>query len=385
VLLERAAEVGRQVFRFQRAIVSMLDTKRSLYVHRVLIGYGMVQPNRSGNGVVPRETVDKLFSDKRYQVKMVYHEGRKPSDSDYLNLEKHEKRTLDRRLSDQWEPGDAVIVRLKNLRNETFGYIQFDTPENDHIGGRDLFHNLELFGQWTSFAIDHHKQVYRLRRQAQRLKKLYQISSDAFKLKYTLPQLFIEITWGIKNASEFRLVVGGMFDKKTGNPRIFGVACNDKIIKNRLLELKFPREPFIKVFRDEYLRSKSYLVLKPERVFRSFKQVYYGSALSDEKKEGKWPGWGLLILLIRNQKNKIIGFLIADDPADSQLPSEEEIKVLETMGNQFNNAIDNRRLLEKQQLVGELDEIDIDEEPDFQEDPTLYISARMRKRNTRKP
>ena len=80
----------------------------------------------------------------------------------------------------------------------------------------------------------------------------------------------------------------------------------------------------------------------------------------------------------------MIGFLIADDPADSQLPSEGDIKVLETMGNQFSIAIDNRRLLEMQQHVAELDEIEIEEEPDYQEDPTLYISARMRKRNSRK-
>ena len=288
ILLERAAEVGRQVFRFQRATVSLLDAKQALYVNKVLIGYGMAQASHSGNGAVPREKIDKLFSDQRYQVKMVYHDGETPPDADYLDIEKHEKRTSGRRRGDQWESGDKVVIRLKNSRNETFGYIQFDTPEDERIGGRDLFYNLELFGQWTSFAIAHHGQVYVLRRQAQRLKQLFQISSDAFKLKYTLPQLYDEIAWGIKNTSEFKLVVGGKFDRKTGNMKLLGVACHDKIIKNRLLELQFPRKPFIGVFRGEYRRSKSYLVLKPERVFRRFKQVYYGSALSVEKREGKW-------------------------------------------------------------------------------------------------
>ena len=383
ILLERAAEVGRQVFRFQRATVSLLDGKRALYIRKVLIGYGMAPASHSGNGTVSRETIDRLFSDKRYQVKMVYHKGRTTSDADHLDIENHEKRTLDRRRGDQWESGDKVIVRLKNTRNETFGYIQFDTPEDELIGGRDLFYNLELFGQWTSFAIAHHGQVYALRKQTQRLKQLFQ-TSNAFKLNYTLPQLFDEIAWGIKNASEFKLVVGGMIGRKSGNLELYGVACDDKIIKSRLLELQFPKKAFNEVCRDEYKRRKSYLVLKQERVFRKFKQVYYGSALLDEKKEGRWPDWGLLILPIRNQKNRMIGFLIADDPADSQLPSEEEIKVLESMGNQFSIAIDNRRLLEMQQRVGELDEIEIDEEPDFQEDPTLYISARMKKRKSRK-
>jgi hypothetical protein len=383
VLLERAAEVGRQVFRFQRATVSLLDRKRALYVRKVLIGFGMAQASHSGNGTVPREKIDKIFSDKRYQVKMVYHEGRTPSDAEYLGIEKPEQRTSDRRWGDKWELGDKVVIRLKNARNETLGYIQFDTPEDELIGGRDLFHNLELFGQWTSFAILQHEQVFSLRKREQRLKQLFQ-TSNAFKLKYTLPELFDEIVWGIKNASEFKLVVGGMFDRKSGNLKLHGVACDDKIIKNRLLELQFPRAAFIEVRREEYRRSKSFLVLKPEGVFRRFKQVYYGSALSEEKKEGKWPDWGLLILPIRNQKNRMIGFLIADDPADLQLPDEEDIKVLESMSIQFSIAIENRILWEMQERMGEHDSIEIEKEPDYDEDTTQWIATRMGKRKSRK-
>jgi hypothetical protein len=385
LLLERAAEVGRQVFRFQRATVSLLDGKRALYVHKVLIGYGMAQAGHSGNGAVPRERIDKLFSDKRYQVKMIYHEGKEPLDADYLDVEKREKRTLDRRRGDQWEPGDTLIVRLKDSRNQTLGYISFDTPEDELIGGRDLFHNLELFGQWTSFAIAHHGQVYVLRKRAQRLKQLFQ-TSNAFKLKYTLRELFDEISWGIKNASEFRLVGGGLLIRKSGNVKMMAVACDDKIIKNRLLELQFPKKELMEIFRDEeYKRSKSYLVLKPERVFRTFKQVYYGSALSEEKREGKWPEWGLLILPILNRENKKIGFLIADDPADSKLPDEEDIKVLESMSNQFGIAIYNRILHEDmQRRAGEQDSIEIEEEPDYDEDATRWIAARMRKQKSRK-
>lgn len=385
MLLERAAEVGRQVFRFQRATVSLLDEKQALYVHRVFVGFGMTPASHSGNGAVPRETIDELFSDKRYQVKMVYHEDRKPSGAKRLDVEKREKRTLDRRMGGQWESGDKVIIRLKNARNETFGYIQFDTPEDDLIGGRDLFHNLELFGQWTSFAIAHHGQVYVLRNHAKRLKQFFK-TSNVFKLKYRFPELFDEITWGIKNSSEFKLVVGGMDDGKTGNLKLLGVACDDKIIKNRLLELQFPRKPFIEVCRDEYMRSKSYLVLKPERVFRKFKQVYYGSALSEEKRKGKWPDWGLLILPILNQKNRMIGFLIADDPAESKLPGDEDIQILETMRDQFGIAIENRILyLDMRWRAGEHESIEVKEEPDYEEDTTRWIATRWSKRNSRKP
>ena len=385
VLLERAAEVGMKVFRFQRATVSLLNEKKAVYEEWVRFGYGEAMPNHSGNGAIPRETIDDLFSDRRFQVKMVYRENRATTYASRLDREKTEKRTLDRRRSDQWRDGDHVIIRLKKTKNETFGYIQFEMPENDHIGGRDLFHNLELFGQWTSFAIVQHGQVFLLRKRAKRLKQLF-VTSNAFKLHYNLAELFDEICWGIKNASEFRLVAGGLFDGKGGDLKMKAVACDDKIIKNRILEIQFPKKALIEIFRkDEYKKSKSYLVQRQERVFRSFKQVYYGSTLSEEKKEGKWPDWGLLILPIHNRDNRMIGFLMADDPSDSQLPGNEDIEVLETMSNQFGIAIENRILYRKmQQRAGDIDIIEIEETPDFQDDPTLYISSRMKKRNARK-
>jgi hypothetical protein len=387
MLLERIAEVGRQVFRFQRAAVSLLNQEEALFFRRVKIGYGISQAKNTGNGTVPQEVIDRLFGN-RYRVRMVYSKGEPRSDADYFDDTKPERRRWDRRPSGEWEHGDVVLVCLKGEKGETVGFIRFDTPEDGQVGSRDLFKNLELFGQWTSFAIAQHTQISAMKKHAQRLKQLL-VSSNIFKLDFNLHDLLTEIVWGIKHSSEFNLVGVGLIDKKTSNLEMQAVACDDKIIKNRLLELQFPKKALHKVFRDEYKwseRSKSYLILKPERVFRSFKQVYYGSALSEEKREGKWPNWGLLIVPIRDRASKIIGLLIADDPADSQLPGEEDIQVLDTMSNQFGIAIENRILYrDMRRRTGKLDRIKIEEEPDYQEEPTRYIAARMSKRLSRKP
>ncbi|MCK4924308.1 MAG: GAF domain-containing protein [Spirochaetes bacterium] len=386
MLLERIAEVGRQVFRFQRAAVSLLNQEEALFYSRVMIGYGISQAKNAGNGTVPQEDIDKLFGN-RCRVSMLYSNGEPRSDADYFAT-KPERRRLDRRPSGKWEHGDVLLVFLKGEKGETVGFISFDTPEDGLVGGRDLFENIELFGQWTSFAIAQHTQISAMKKHAQRLKRLL-VTSNIFKINFNLRDLFNEIVWAIKSSSEFNLVgVGlfgvGLFDRKTGNLEMQAVACDDKIIKNRLLELQFTAKALSKVFRDEYKRSKSYLILKPEEVFRSFKQTYYGSGLSEEKRAGTWPDWGLLIVPIRREK-KTIGLLIADDPADSQLPGEEDIKVLETMSNQFGIAIDNRFLYrDVLRRAGELDRIEIEEEPDFQENPTLAI-RRMAKRIFRKP
>ncbi len=382
MLLERAAEVGRQVFRFQRAAVSLLNEEQELFFRKVLIGYGISQARNTGNGTVPREVIDGLFGN-RYQVKMVYRNGGPRSDAEYLDATKTERRTQSRRQSEQWEQGDVLLVRLRGERNETVGYISFDRPEDGLIGGRDLFHNLELFGQWTSFAVAHHAQVSALKKRVQRLKRLL-VTSNIFKLNLNLRELFNEIVWAIKFSSEFSLVALGLVSRKTGNLEMKAVACDDRIKQNRLLELQFPTGRLLDVFRDEYKRGKSYLILKPEQAFRSFKQVYYGSGLSEEVQDGCWPDWGLLIVPIRSRESKTIGLLVADDPADSKLPTEEDIQVLETMSSQFGIAIDNRGLyMRVLRRIRELDRGEIEEEPDFHENPTLAI-RRMAERIFRK-
>ena len=382
MLLERITETACQVFRFQRATASMLDDKGNLFTRRVTIGYGSSPLRNIHNGTVPRRVINELF-ENRFRVRMVYRENEVRTLAQYFDAGRPERRSQRRRPTGQWEAGDVAVVQLVDENRNTVGFISFDAPEDGLIGGRDLFHNLELFGQWTSFAIAQHRRAYDLERRSRSMERLL-VTSNIFKLNLNLRELFNEIVWAIKFSTDFNLVALGLIGRNTGNLELKAVACDDKIKANRLLELQFPTGLLMEVFREEYRRSKSYLIRQPERVFRSYKQVYFGSALSERRPDGMWPAWSMLLVPIRTRESRTIGILIADDYAGSGIPDDEEIHILEIVSKQFGIAIDNRNLYMKAlRRIREPDHETPGEELDFNENPTLAIK-RMAERIFRK-
>jgi CheY-like chemotaxis protein len=372
MLLERIAEKACQVFRFHRATASMIDVEGHLFTRRVTIGYGPSPMKNIHNGTVPRRVIDQIF-EERFQVRMVYRENEVRTLTDYFDAGRPERRSQRRRPTGQWEAGDVAVVRLADENRDTIGFISFDAPEDGLIGERNLFHNLELFGQWTSFAIAQHQRVYDLEKRSRSMERLL-VTSNIFKLNLNLRELFNEIVWAIKFSTDFNLVGLGLISRNTGNLELKAVACDDKIKANRLLELQFPTGLLMEVFREEYRRSKSYLIQKPERVFRSYKQVYFGSALSERRLDGTRPAWTMLLVPIRTRESRTIGILIADDFTGSGMPGDEEIHTLEIVSKQFGIAIDNRSLYMKAlRRLREPGTAKPEEELDFYENPTLAI------------
>jgi CheY-like chemotaxis protein len=372
VLLERIAEKACQVFRFQRATASLLDVEGHLFTRRVTIGYGPSPMKNIHDGTVPRRVIDQIFED-RLRVRMVYRENEVRTLTDYFDAGRPERRLQRRRPTRQWEAGDVAVVRLVDENRDTLGFISFDAPEDGLIGGRDLFHNLELFGQWTSFALAQHLRVYDLEKRSRSMERLL-VTSNIFKLNLNLRELFNEIVWAIKFSTDFNLVALGLISRKTGNLELKAVACDDKIKANRLLELQFPTGLLMEVFREEYRRSKSYLIHGPERVFQSYKQVYFGSALSERRLDGTRPAWTMLLVPIRTRESRTIGILIADDYTGSGIPGDEEVHILEIVSKQFGIAFDNRSLYMKAlRRLREPDAAKPEEEYDFYENPTLAI------------
>jgi CheY-like chemotaxis protein len=372
LLLERLAEVGCQMFRFNRSTIALLDERVGVFRRQIMIGYRGSPEGERRTGEISRDIIERLFG-ARFHIKMVYRNQSSLDVADLLNAQVSERRTQQRRPPDQWRKGDVILVNLNNEMGATSGYISFDSPEDGMILTRELFHNMELYGQAASFAIENHHRFSLLEKRSRRMEQLL-VTTNIFKLNLKLNELFNEIVWSIKFSSDFNLVALGLISKKSGNLEIKAVACDDKIKQNQLLEMSFLPKQFIRVFRDEYRRGKSYLVERPESVFRSFKRLYYGSNLHKTSARRSWPIWGVLLVPIRSRQSKTIGILIADDPQGSRMPTEDEIHILEILTDQFAIAIDNRHLyVQAKKNIQNTGKDEVEVEPDFHENPTLAI------------
>jgi hypothetical protein len=201
---------------------------------------------------------------------------------------------------------------------------------------------MEIFGKLAAFAIENYYRFSSTERRHRRLKQVL-VTSNIFKLYLSLSELLKEIVWSVKFSLDFNLVSLVLISKKSGMLETKAVACEDKIKMLQLRELKFNLKDFGELLKEEYRRGKSYLIDKEELVLKPFKRIYYGAQTNGRFNYG-WPYWGFLLVPLKSREGKIIGFLLADDPADCRMPTNDTIHTLEISANQIAVAIDNRIL-----------------------------------------
>lgn len=344
VFLQRFAELVCQVFRFERSTIALLDKRKKVFVKQAMVGYSSFPVSEGQRIEVPREVIDSVFED-RYKVKVIYHNQEHRSPAESLNSKFPERRTQKRRLPCEWHARDLVLANLTNRDGKTFGYISLDRPEAAHYPTRDTFHNFEIFGQLLSFAIENYYQISTLEKRSRRLKQIL-VTCNIFKLHLSLNDLLKEVVWSIKFSLNFNLVALGLISKRSGHLELKAIGCEDKIKSSQLSEVRIPLNRLNDLLRADYSCGKAYFVSREEDVVKSFKQIYYGAQLT-KAAQGGWPACGLLLAPIKSRDGKIVGLLMADDPADGHAPSRDDIRILEIMANQISVAIDNRILYVK--------------------------------------
>ena len=339
-LLERITQTICQLFQFKRATLALLDRRRKVFVKLIMVGYTTTNENDSRILEVPQEVIDRAFNSTR-RIKVLYFDQNASMNQNALvDTMASERRTQERRSNGKWHPNDMIILNLIDKHQQTFGYISLANPEFETMPSREIFHNLELFSRLASLAIETYYRVATTEKSNRRLKQLL-ITSNIFKLHLNLNDMLGEVVWSIKFSLDFNLVMLGLISKKSGKLEMKAVACDDKIKSLQLKELDFSVESFKRIFKRQYRRGKSYFIYNEEPVLQDMKNIYYNTRIEAEG-DRYWPWYSLLVVPIRRRKNRIVGFLIVDDPADCLIPSKENIHTLEILATQVSVAIDNR-------------------------------------------
>ncbi len=339
VLLKRMAQVVSQVFGFKRSTVALLDRRKHVFIKQAMVGFNESGTVDERTMEVPQEVINRIFAD-RFKIKVIYHSQDQRDGHSDDRPDMPERRTQQRRPLTKWHKRDLVLLNLTDSQNNTFGYISLDDPLPSHYPTRSTFYNLELFGKMISMAVENYYRFSNIERQSRRMRQIL-VTSNIFKLYLSLSELLKEVVWSVKFSLEFNLVSLVLISKNSGMLETKAVACDDKIKQNQLRELNFDLKQFSDLLKDEYRQRKSYFINQDESILRPMKRIYYG-AESNSRFEDGWPNWGLLLVPIKSREGKIIGFMMADDPQDSRLPSTDTIHTLEILANQIAIAIDNR-------------------------------------------
>lgn len=341
LLLERIVEIASYVFKFKKVMLALLDRKKHVFIKQAMVGFPLDKFKNQSSREVPEKVISKIFADQR-KIKVMYSNRDAIFDYDdglreFTSFGEPSK-TLSNKL--QWRKKDIIIVNLVDKSQRTFGYFSLNEPIDGYFPTRDAFYNLEIFGRLASLAIENHYQLYTLDKKNRRLKQIL-VTSNIFKLHLNLNELLNEVVWSVKHLLEFNLVAIALVSSRSGMLEVRAVACDDKIKRFQLEDLRFSIQAFAKLLKEQYKRSKSYLVNEDNSVLRNLKNIYYGSH-HNSSYNGYWKKAATLLVPIPTRDHKISGFLIIDDPANWKIPDNEILRTLELLANQVGVAIDNR-------------------------------------------
>jgi PAS domain S-box-containing protein len=342
VLLSRVIDIFRQRFYFQRAALSMLDRRRGVFVNQVAGGaHADVFKHRKEAMEVPQEVINRIFGG-RFRVKVVYSGQNQRAMENGGGLGILERRTQQRRPLSQWHTRDLVLVNLADSHQRSFGYVSLAEPLPGHFPVRDTFYNLEIFGRLVSQFIENYYHYAALERRTRRLKQML-VTNNIFKLELNLGELLREVVWSVKFSLDFDIVALGLISKRSRLLEIRAVAADDKQQALKILGVKIPQDDCAALLKKEYLIGKSYFIDREETALRQLKHIYHRPQIAQPSAED-WPAYGMLMVPIKSVRDKIIGFLMLDHPADQTRPAAETVRLLEMLANQLTVAMENRVL-----------------------------------------
>lgn len=337
-LLERISQIVCQLFQFKRATLALLDRRRKTFIKHVMIGYSNGKADDRRILEVPQDVIDKVFINQS-RVKVVYYNHDSDNNNSLQSIIS-ERRGEPRRKDNQWHPQDIIIFNLLDQHSKTFGFISLDEPLHPVVPPHEIFHEMEIFSSLASLAIENFYHFASLEKRNRRLKQLL-LTSNLFRLHLSISEMLKEIVWAIKFTLNYNLVMLGLINRQSEELQIKSVACDDRIKTIQLTGFSIPITQLQKLFKKEYSYGKSYLVNKVEPALRRLKDLFHDTR-SDTMNKRYWQWWTFLLIPIYEQENKIIGFIMVDDPTDCLLPTAEEIQTLEILANQISVAIENR-------------------------------------------
>lgn len=183
-----------------------------------------------------------------------------------------------------------------------------------------------------------------LDRRARHLAEVLKLG-NALRANMELDQVLQLVVEAIRDTLGFRIVLLSLADEEdpTVVRRAAAVGLDPAVLKRMQAEHP-PLAMYEAVMRPEWRVSHSYLI-GPEEALQWEPHGDQGVYIPDlgPRQPGEWNERCALFVPLRG-RDRLLGILSVDDPADRQVPSRDTIEMLEIFANQAATAIENARL-----------------------------------------
>ena len=233
---------------------------------------------------------------------------------------------------DAWHPDDALMVPMRGADGALLGVVSVDEPESGLLPTDEELDVLVAFAQHVSGAIEAVQDAAVAARDRASLAQLLDVSASLIELD-SAADVLQAIASGIVQALEFEKVAVCL--ARDGRYPPSGTAGWE--LDDSALDFALTDADLDLLLVPEFEIEGCYLIEQPVATALVGNGAKYQSRRGGAGPQAWSRHWLLVPLIERDGSRR--GFVWADDPADSMLPSRERLQSLRTFANQATMAL----------------------------------------------
>lgn len=189
-----------------------------------------------------------------------------------------------------------------------------------------------------------------LREKMNQLSELLKVSAT-FRANAPLAQVLNSICSAVKSSLGFQLVEMNLIDPATGAMTPCAFAGFPPQERERLRGMSRPPEFYDRIMQPKFRISNSYFLSHEDHLDTELGApwAFLPDIDDSERRDDEWHREDALATPLHDRDGRLVGMLYVDDPIDRQLPTIEQVQVIELFAQQAALAIENARLLEELQ------------------------------------
>lgn len=353
--LQRIAESVKEIFKFQRVSISILDDEKGIFTDHAMAGYPPDAQEEIRSSPLSF-TRDEILSDFREDCKIskiTYYipvEKQESPISSFVAVLDRQEAAKPRSSPESWHGLDLLYFALLNRHGAFIGYMQVDYPEDGRIPSRQIAEEIELFAGIAAVGIENSKMYKRTldllsenEVKTERILRLLELIQSVLRID--------DLDSVLRKANETMTLTFGF---RKGGISLFSEGSN-KVTVHSLTGYTTEEEQAV----------RQSVILK-DRVLRDFKEDFRvtrtgyfipGEAQGDgsefvflenpsrakKPREGpdKWHELDLLYFAMYDRDGKMLGYIQLDYPTDGKIPTKETIEAMEAFASIATIAIEN--------------------------------------------
>jgi len=353
--LQRIVESVKDIFKFQRVSISILDDERVVFTDHAMAGYSSEDEAeiRSTPSAFARDEILADFRDDCKISKITYFipfERQASPVSSFLAVADKEAATKPRRSPESWHELDLLYFALLNRRGDFIGYMQVDGPEDRKVPSRQTAEEIELFAGIAAVGIENSKMFRRTldllnenEIKANRILRLLELIQSVLRLD--------DLESVLKKATETMIATFGfrkggisMFSEGSDKVTVHSLAGYSDEEERVVRQSTILRDKVLEDFKEEFRVTRTGYFIPGETQGSGAGFVFVedpNRVKKGRKTPDTWHELDLLYFGMYDRGGKMLGYIQLDYPIDEKIPTKETMEAMEAFASIATIAIEN--------------------------------------------